>query len=145
MATGTEKYRDMLALRRRLLREPLGLDFTAVELEAERRQIHLALDLNGALAGTLLLVPPDTKGTAKLRQMAVEPSLQRQGFGSLLVGHGEDLLGRLGATTIALSARLTAVSFYQALGYRTRGDAFIEVTIPHERMEKQVGSNGFVA
>ena len=136
MEFGTKKYRATLALRRRL-REPLGLDFTSVELDAEQRQIHLALDRDGALAGTLLLVPPDARGTAKLRQMTVEPSLQRQGLGTMLVGHGEAVLHRLGATTIALSARLTAVPFYRALGYSGRSDAYVEVTIPHMRMEKR--------
>ena len=70
----------MLAFRHRLLREPLGLDFTAAELEAEERQIHLGLYRNRALAGTVLLVRPDAHGTGKLRQMAVEPGRRDAGL-----------------------------------------------------------------
>ena len=91
----------MLAFRHRLLREPLGLDFTAAELEAKERQIHLGLYRNRALAGTVLLVRPDAHGTGKLRQMAVEPGLQGRGFGARLVGRGEEVLRSLGAATIA--------------------------------------------
>ncbi len=133
----------MLVFRRRLLPEPLGLDFTAAEFKEEERQIHLGLYRDNALAGTVLLVRPDTRGAGKLRQMAVEPALQGRGLGAQLVGRGEEVLCGLGAATIALSARVTAGGFYRRLGYAVVGEAFVEVTIPHVRMEKQVGpSNG---
>ena len=33
---------------------------------------------------------------------------------------------------------MTAAGFYQRLGYTVVGQAFVEVTIPHVRMEKRV-------
>ncbi|WP_205880410.1 GNAT family N-acetyltransferase [Lichenicoccus roseus] len=136
VAFGSEPYHEMVALRRRLLRTPLGLLLTQTQLEAERDQIHLALWHDGAVAGTLLAIRPDAGGTAKLRQMAVSASLQGRGLGAALVHHAETILQPLGANRIVLSARETAVGFYRRLGYRVTGETYIEVTIPHLPMGK---------
>ncbi len=128
----------MLALRRRLLRDPLGLVLTEAQLEAERDQIHLALWHDSVVSGTLLLVRPNADGTAKLRQMAIAAPLQGRGLGACLVRHAETILPGLGARRIELSARLPAVGFYERLGYRTEGEPFIEVTIWHRRMGKDL-------
>ena len=39
---------------------------------------------------------------------------------------------------MVLHARETAVGFYEKLGYKTSGDKFIEVTIPHFPMQKEL-------
>lgn len=134
----TPGWADMVRLRHQVLRAPLGLGFSAEQLASEASQLHLALRLDGSLAGTLLLLPPDPTGTAKLRQMAVRPGLERQGFGSLLVRHGEAELRRIGAVQALLSARMTAVPFYLRLGYVADGEPFIEVTVPHLSMRRRL-------
>jgi ribosomal protein S18 acetylase RimI-like enzyme len=133
---GSVGWRKMVALRDQVLRAPLGLTFTDKQLAAETGQIHLALWLQDMLAGTLLLLPPDPEGEAKLRQMAVRPGLERQGFGTLLVRHGEAELRRLGATGARLAARASAIGFYARLGYIVEGAPFMEVTLPHRTMRK---------
>ena len=135
---GGALHRDMIALRHRLLREPLGLAFTEAQLAAEAEQVHLALRHDEVVVGTVLLVPPDAGGTARIRQMAVDPRFERQGFGKLLLHHGEATLLHLGAVTITLAARQNAVGFYRKFGYIARGEPFIEVTIPHLLMVKQL-------
>jgi predicted GNAT family N-acyltransferase len=37
-----------------------------------------------------------------------------------------------------MHARVNAVGFYEKVGYRVHGDQFVEVTIPHYVMEKQL-------
>jgi predicted GNAT family N-acyltransferase len=37
-----------------------------------------------------------------------------------------------------MHARKHAVGFYEKMGYKARGNEFIEVTIPHFAMEKQL-------
>ena len=137
-AFGGDAHRDMIALRRRVLREPLGLAFTDADLAAERDQLHLALLRGDVVLGTALLVPPDPRGSAKLRQMAVDPGFERRGFGSALVRRGEAELARRGAARIVLAARQPAVGFYERLGYVTQGEPFLEMTIVHVRMVKQL-------
>ncbi len=145
VAFDTPDYHGMLAMRRRLLRTPLGLEFTDAELATEPTQIHLALWRDDAVVGTLLLVPPDAGGTARLRQMAVEPRFQRQGCGASLVSFAERELGRLGTSLIVLAARGPAVPFYERLGYGVRGAPYVELTIPHVRMEKSLPERGFAS
>ena len=134
---GGPGWREMVALRHRVLRLPLGLAFSATQLAEEADQVHLALWLDEVLAGTLLLVPPGHDGEAKLRQMAVHPDLQHRGLGSALVRHGEDELRCLGATGARLAARENAIRFYERLGYAVEGAPFIEVTLPHRLMRRR--------
>ena len=135
---GSAPHREMIALRHRILRAPLGLTFTEEQLAAEKDQVHLALRHDDVVVGALLLVPPDTGGIAKLRQMAIEPSFERRGFGKRLLHHGEDLLLQLRATRITLAAREHAIHFYEKLGYVAQGEFFTEVTLPHRLMVKRL-------
>ena len=134
--TGSIGWKKMVELRDQVLRAPLGLAFSDEQLAAETGQIHLALWLEDMLVGTLLLLPPDADKQARLRQMAIQPALERRGLGTLLVRHGEGELRRLGATSIRLAARESAVGFYARLGYAIEGVPFIEVTLPHRTMRK---------
>jgi predicted GNAT family N-acyltransferase len=44
----------------------------------------------------------------------------------------------MGITHLLMHARLSAVGFYQKLGYEKVGGSFTEVGIPHVRMEKYI-------
>lgn len=72
----------------------------------------------------------------KLRQMAVDPALQRSGVGTQLVNAADLYAVQEGKEKIVLHARETAVPFYTKLGYEVTGLPFTEVGIPHLRMEK---------
>ena len=135
---GMPGWAEMVRLRYQVLRAPLGLSFSEDQLAAEANQLHLALWLGDTLAATLLLLPPDPTGAAKLRQMAVRPGLERQGFGTRLVRHGEAESRRLGSVQATLSARADAVPFYLRLGYETYGEPFIEVSVPHRSMRRSL-------
>ncbi len=134
---GGRGWREMVALRHRVLRAPLGLSFTDADLAAEAGQLHLALRLGDTLAGTVLLLP-DPNGSAKLRQMAIDPALARRGLGTLLLRHAEAELRRLGTAEVRLSARDSATGFYARLGYVVDGDPYVEVTLPHRLMRKRL-------
>ena len=134
---GSSRWREMVALRHRVLRLPLGLDYSTEQLADEVDQIHLALWQDDVLAGTLLLMPPDRDGEGKLRQMAIRPEMERRGFGTALARRGEDELQRLGATGARLAARESAIRFYKRLGYAVEGASFIEVTLRHRLMRRR--------
>jgi GNAT superfamily N-acetyltransferase len=144
-AHGSGLYREAVELRRRVLRLPLGLDFTPEELLAEAGDHCLVVLCDGGLAGTLSLV--EKLPEVKMRQVAVEPDLQGKGIGRKLVAFAEDFARSLGAERMTLHARETAVPFYLAQGYSVVGDRFDEVGIPHFRMEKDLriplGEEGF--
>lgn len=137
---GSVEHRQSIELRRRVLRLPLGIDFTSSELASESDQIHLAAFNKGELLAVLLFKICSVKTACglKMRQVAVEPSKQGTGIGKALVGFSEQWALDHGYTYIELHARKTAQPFYLSLGYQTVGDDFEEVGIPHVRMEKQL-------
>ncbi len=136
-AHATPDHDAAVALRRRILRTPLGLDFTAGQLAAEAGDLHLAAFADGKMVATVVLTPYDAT-TFKLRQMAVDEDQRGTGVGSRLLAAAEDLARREGGSRIVLAARVSAEDFYRRNGYASEGDVYTEVTIPHIRMSKSL-------
>ena len=61
----SSRYRDLVTLRRRVLRIPLGLDFAARQLAEERGDIHIAAYLDGELVGCVALRAVDEHGAVR--------------------------------------------------------------------------------
>lgn len=137
ISVGTAEYRQELDLRMKILRAPLGLTFSAEDLEKEKNDHHLGAWQNGALAGCLVLTPLSAT-TIKMRQVAVDTALQGTGVGRALVEASERRAKELGHSLLELNARDTAVPFYLRLGYQVVGEPFTEVTIPHRKMQKRL-------
>ncbi|MBK8724963.1 MAG: GNAT family N-acetyltransferase [Holophagaceae bacterium] len=128
-------YALAVALRRDVLRKPLGLEFSEAQLADEAEDLHLAAFDGTELVGCLLLSDRGS-GRVQMRQVAVRQDLQGQGLGALLVRESEAEALRRGFATMILHARETAVPFYLKLGYGLVGEPFAEVGIPHRSMEK---------
>ena len=130
---------DLVAdLRQRVLRTPLGLSFLPDQFAEEWSQWHFAAySYNYELMGCLTLVPVNSD-IIKMRQVAIEPSLQGHGIGSALIKYSEFVARNAVYTSLFLHARDTAVPFYQKLGYHIEGDLFEEVGIPHYAMRKEI-------
>lgn len=77
-----------------------------------------------------------------MRQLAVTEHRQRKGIGSTLVVFSETYAKDLDFKEIILDARKTAIPFYERLGYKTQGEPFIQVTIPHMFMSKGLPKDG---
>ena len=129
------EYDAAIALRRSVLRTPLGLDFSAEQLAAEATDTHICAFDDDVLVGTLVITPY-TATTAKLRQMAVAPGKQGTGLGAQILAAAETHAREQGISQITLAARVTAQGFYEKNGYAPQGEVFTEVTIPHILMTK---------
>ena len=124
-------------LRYRVLREPLGLGFTLQDDIDDEEALTFAASIGDQVVGCLLFQMVDTT-TLKMRQVAVEPALQGNGIGKGLVEYAEGMAIQIGIKKIRLAARETSIPFYLKLGYKIIGEPFIEVTLPHRMMEKQL-------
>lgn len=132
---GSALWNSAVALRRNVLRKPLGLDFSESELAEEHHQTLVVLEQHGLCRACLMLVA--VSGTdIKMRQVAVDPAFQQQGVGKKLVVWSEQFAFEKGFRRMVLHARDSAVAFYLKLGYTLVEPGFIEVGIPHHRMEK---------
>ena len=73
-------YKETLALRDRILRQPLGLQFTPAELEKDKYDTHFCLLVDGKVAACLILTETENR-RMKMRQVAVDTPKQGTGLG----------------------------------------------------------------
>ena len=130
-------YHELLALRFRELREPLGMSWTDKELASDQEDRHFGLS-NGTDWVGVLVVHDMGAGKYKLRQIAVTKRCQSQGIGRQLMTMVEECLQAGGVRTCELNSRLTVSGFYKAIGYRPVGEVFEEIGLPHVKMVKEL-------
>ncbi|MGE5473875.1 MAG: GNAT family N-acetyltransferase [Ignavibacteriales bacterium] len=131
----SEQYKQELLLRDKILRKPLGLNLFEQDLTGEANDFHIGLYSNDMLIGVLVLSRMNDI-EIKMRQVAVDDTCRNKGFGTKLVMYAEDFARQLGYKKIVLNSRKTAINFYEKLGYIIVSDEFIDVTIPHYKMQK---------
>ncbi|RYY49720.1 MAG: GNAT family N-acetyltransferase [Chitinophagaceae bacterium] len=134
---GSKEYKQMIALRHSILREPLGMSFTAEELEKEKDHILIAAFEEDDMLGCCMLKKVDNQ-TLQLRQMAVKNTLQGKGIGASIMSFAETISRDRGYRSIIMHARDTAIGFYEKFGYKVKGEPFIEINLPHHVMEKKI-------
>ncbi len=137
IAYDSPEYREMLALRYAVLREPWGLKFSPEDMEKEANDVFIGYHIDGKIVGCCILTLQNS-GVVKLRQMAVLPSRQKQGIGASIIAFAEQYAIKQGYSVMILHARKTAVAFYEKYGYTTSGDPFVEIGMPHIAMEKRL-------
>lgn len=88
--------------------------------------------------------PPATPDRAwRLRGMATDPSVRGQGYGAALLLAGMQVAAESGAELVWCNARVVALGFYEAHGFRAVGPVFETAGgIPHRVAWRPVGAAG---
>ena len=133
----TPAYQETVALRYKILRKPIGLSFTEEQLSQEINDFHLAAYMDDKLVACLILTHVNSD-EIKMRQVAVDENLQGKGIGKKLVQFAEAFSKDKGYEKMTLHARETAVPFYLSMQYKTKGQPFTEVGLPHMKMYKSL-------
>ena len=134
---GSPEYHLSIKLRYRILRLPLGLEFTEDELKKDVGDTHFGLFENERLLACLILSTGEN-GRLKMRQVAVDDACQGKGLGKMLSLAAEAFAKKHNFGVIYCNARKSAAPFYQKLGYKITSAEFTEVGIPHYVMEKEL-------
>lgn len=134
---GTKEYTQMLNLRQEILRRPLNMNLMDENLENEKHDILIGAFDEDMMLGCCLLTHADNN-TIQLRQMAVQNNLQGKGVGGTIMHYAENVARDRGYHKIMMHARISASGFYEKLGYQIVGDEFMEVSVPHFIMEKNL-------
>ena len=134
---GTPDYHQMVRMRENILRKPLGLSFNEGELEKDVDNIMIGAFDDDLMLGCCMLVE-ESSSIVRLRQMAVLNDLQGKGIGQALTLFAENIARDHGYKIMSMHARKNVVGFYEKMGYKVRGNEFIEITIPHFVMEKEL-------
>ena len=127
----------MIKLRDAVLRKPLGLSFSPEDLEKEKENMLIGAFEDDRMLGCCMLVEEEPD-IVRLRQMAVLNDLQGKGIGRALTNFAENLARDRGFKIIRMHARYNSIGFYEKVGYKIKGEQFIEITIPHFIMEKEL-------
>ncbi len=134
---GTPEYQQMLKMREDILRKPLGLTFSKEEIEKEKDNLLIGAFEDEQMLGCCMIVEMDPK-KARLRQMAVLNNLQGKGIGRALIQFAENLARDHGYKIMSMHARKPTIPFFEKMGYKKTSEEFIEITIPHYEMEKEL-------
>ena len=102
-----------LALRQRVLWPGKPLEF--VRVPKDDTALHLGAFDRDKLVGVASFYP--IEDTAQLRKLAVDPAFQGQGIGAKLVLAGAESLRKTDLKTMWCDARVTAIGFYERLGF----------------------------
>ena len=135
----TSEYDQMVSLRTKILRKPLGISFSEDDLERDRNDLLLAAYFpdSDQMVGCCILTPLSGV-TIQLRQMAIDDFYQGKGLGSELLQYAEQVAAERKFEYLYLHARKVAVDFYKKHGYTIESDQFTEVGIPHHEMMKRL-------
>lgn len=137
IAYQSKHYFEQLEVRREQLRRPLGMDYTEDYLEAEKNEVFLAAIDQGKVVGSLIVQHLNEKDV-RFRQIAVSQTHQGKGVGLLMVQAAEKLAAEQNYKNIIINSRQGVIGFYEKAGYVVTGDLFVELTIPHVKMEKKL-------
>lgn len=128
------EYLEAVKLREAILRKPLGLTFSAEELEVEQDHVHIVGLKGNEVISTAVLVPEGKN--YRMQRVVVKENLQDSGIGSKMMKFCEEYAKNNGIYSIYCHARNSAVNFYLKNAWIAEGDYFDEDTIPHLKMRK---------
>ncbi|MGK0551269.1 GNAT family N-acetyltransferase [Enterococcus faecalis] len=138
--TMSDIYLDALRIRNHVFMVEQGVP---VEIEIDQKEalcIHFVLYLdNGQAVATCRLLPLDQEHI-KLQRMAVEKAYRGHEYGRLIIAEAEKFAQSHGYHLITLGAQITAVGFYEKLGYVKHGERFLDANIEHYEMNKKLES-----
>jgi predicted GNAT family N-acyltransferase len=96
--------------------------------------VHVLATLNREPVGTGRLTP-----AGKIGRVAVVRKCRGTGLGQRIMRLLVDEARHRGLTEVRLSAQLSAMPFYEKLGFRAEGKVFEEAGIPHRNMRMPLG------
>lgn len=103
-------------------------------------------DLDGVCTHVVGLLDSEPVTTARLRpvdstvgkveRVATIQTARGHGYGKEIMDEVERVAKRQGLVELRLGAQLTALPFYEKLGYEAFGDEFLDADLPHRMMRK---------
>lgn len=136
--TMSDIYLDSVRIRQQVFVSEQGVpnDIEIDKHEADCIHCVLYSDNNEAVA-TCRLLPLD-EGAIKLQRMAVQKKYRGKDYGRLIVEDAETFAKKHGYQSITLGAQISALGFYEKLGYIKEGDMFLDANIEHYQMNKSL-------
>jgi predicted GNAT family N-acyltransferase len=113
-----------------VLRAPLGMDRGTEKDIHDEKAFHLVAILTDKIVGSARLVELSPE-LGNISYVAVLPDFQKQGIGTKLMEKLIEQSRKKNLQRLKLKSRITAVNFYQKLGFSAAGEPFDYLGIPH--------------
>lgn len=126
---------ELLPLRRRVLRP--GFDVRASDYDSSPGIRHVVAVDGTEVVGCATVYPcgfEDEPAAWQLRGMAVAPEVQGTGVGARVLLGAIDIIREAGAPLLWANARVTALGFYERLGFEVVGEEYLygPLELPHK-------------
>lgn len=131
-----EQMEQVLEIRREVFVREQGVPEEIEMDELDSEAIHVLASENGVAAGCGRLLLKG--GDARIGRVAVRKAMRRSGIGDGICRLLMAMAGDSGAQKVTVNAQLTAVDFYESLGFEKEGEAFMEAGIEHVRMVREL-------
>lgn len=134
----SDAYTEVLELRNKVMRIPLGTSVYDEDLSGEKDALILGCYEDGVLVGTTVM---SYHGDAcKIDTLCIDTDVQRGGIGTMLLQELEKRAKEAGYVWMTMDARVSAEKFYEKYGYFAQGEVY-ELPfshIPHVHMKKKL-------
>ncbi len=137
----SREYHQACQLRYELFFAEGNLPWEVVLDKRHANYFHAAIVVRDRVVAYGQLAPQSDR-LYQICQMVVHPNYQRQNLGSKILSTLIEIAKQQGAIALTLNARLTAVGFYQKLGFKTCGTPFPSTTtgVPHITMKRKLNN-----
>ena len=129
---GSDEHKAAINLRKEVLYEARRI--SPKDYNEQEDHIQIAGFDNDTIIATCSLVPDGEH--CRMRYVAIKENIQGGGIGSKMLMFFEEQARAKEFKSIYCHARDTAINFYSKNGYKTEGEMFEQVTIPHIKMRK---------
>lgn len=137
--TMSDVYLDALRIRNRVFVKEQGVPHS-LEVGSpieEAKAVHFVYyDEAGKAIGTVRLLIDDSCQSGLIQRMAVIKSARGSGVAAKLMANLTDFAQEHGVQKLWLHAQLSAIGFYEKMGYSQEGEIFVEAGIQHITMTK---------
>ena len=123
----SRKYHQACQLRYELFFAEHDLPWDVVFNQCHANDFHAAISIENRLVAYAQLVHRSDR-IYQVCQMVVAPSYQRRNLGRKILSTLIEIAKQKKAIALTLNARLTAIGFYQKLGFETFGTPFPSTT-----------------
>lgn len=141
MKYGSKDYIKSLYLRNNQLRKSLGLNIFNENLKDERNDILIGLFKGEEIIGNCT-IKYINKDIAQICNVAVDKEYENNKLGKKIMLFAENIIKESGRSKIFLNARITAIKFYENIGYKPVTEVYkkqypdTDVYLEHIDMEK---------
>jgi len=139
---GKAEFEKCLQIRREVFIEEQGVA-EGLELDGlEAECVHFLAwkdgdrELEQAIGTARLWI--DATGIAKAQRVAVLETARGDGAGRVLMRAVEEVTRSRGIASLVLGAQLTAIPFYESIGYKAYGNFFDDAGILHRMMRRNL-------